>query len=120
MKRSWLSRKTPLARKTPINPVNRERKKRRADEGEVYGPYHRAMAKLPCSLAGYPPHVCVGIVCGHHLTRVGNGGIDRANEVPVCVRAHRECHTRGDRWVEYRYGVDLRRLAERLAETIDP
>jgi hypothetical protein len=118
MKPTPLHRTSWLRRLVELRPRNPERQKRREKAGKVYGPYHRAMSGLPCILASHPLHECRGPVCGHHLRRVSAGGEDMGNEVPVCIRAHVECHTEGDRRVEERYGVDFHALAERLAEEL--
>lgn len=110
----WLDRRTPLAK------VNRKRRKRREAEGKVYGPYHKAMSTMDCILKGHPLHQCYGPICGHHLKRVANGGEDRGNEVPVCVRLHAELHFEGDGVVEAKYEVDLNALAARLAVELRP
>lgn len=100
-------KRTPIQRRTPLAPVNRERKAKRAEDGRVYGAYHRYVSTLPCIVAQRGGDGCSGRVEGHHVKSVGAGGEDECNEVPVCVRHHNQIHTRGPRTFEDRYGIDL-------------
>lgn len=106
----------PKLKRTPLNPVNRERKRRRREAGEVYGAFHRWLSTLPCILMDAPGHECLGTVTGHHVKSVGAGGKDWANEVPVCADAHAELHHAGRETFETRYGLDLSLIAAGLAE----
>lgn len=75
--------------------VNWKRRKKRQDEGLVYGPYHQWIATKPCILSGVREHKCIGDVVGHHIRSVGAGGQDYGNEIPVCALAHLSIETLG-------------------------
>jgi len=105
--------------------VNKERRKRRADAGLVYGPYHRWIKQQPCALAGHPRHRCGYYedrpgVEGHHLKHVGNGGQDRDNELPLCPVGHDHAHALGSisALCEH-YGRDFRTIAALYTEDYD-
>ena len=126
-----LTRRTPLkadpakarawqdASRAELPAVNKERRKRRADAGLVYGEHHRHVATLPCVLQGLPGHHCWGDVCGHHLKTVATGGEDRRNQVPVCTSAHAEFHARPLSEMCERYRRDFRSLACEITEDYD-
>jgi len=100
-----IHRHAELQRRTAIRAINRQRKARREATGEVYGPYHKSMASLPCAVLKIGE--CYGDVAGHHLKSVGAGGKDEANVVPLCWWHHREVHTTGPDAFEWRHGISL-------------
>lgn len=103
-----MERTSRLERSGPIPPVSRERKKKRADAGEVYGDFHRWCATRPCAIAKVPGSGCTGVVAGHHRKTVGAGGKDASNEVPLCTKHHTEVHTMGETRFEAKYhGIDM-------------
>lgn len=106
LQRSPMSR----GRKTRVKAVNRERKKRRQQEGEVYGPFHRWVSGKPCIVRS---ELCWGTVAGHHLKSVGSGGKDADGEVPLCSLHHAEIHQSTARF-EARHKVSVRDAANRL------
>lgn len=111
MKRTPLQARKALARRTALNPVNRERKQRRQDAGEVYGPYHIWLATLPCTVLNRD---CWGPVAGHHLKTVAAGGKDADGEICLCASHHLEVHTIGRLLFEARHHIDLDLAAARL------
>lgn len=82
---------------------------------EVYGPIFKACRHMPCILRSHPDHDCWGYVTGHHVKRVGAGGKDENNVVPVCVHLHNLVH--GQVWgtterdIVRDYDLDLQALA---------
>lgn len=109
-----LNRRVGLKRSRGLNPVNRERRKRRRVDGDTgvkhtYGSYHRWIQTRPCWIRHHPDHDCGGGGSGHHVRHVGNGGKDPANEVPLCEPAHQELHRIGKGTWEGRYDVSLQR-----------
>lgn len=101
-------KRTPLVRRTRINPVNRDRRAKRQAEGKVYGEYHRYVSEQPCILAFNPEgSQCFGDTVGHHVETVGHGGEDEGNEVSLCVQHHDEVHRLGIDTFQDRYGIDL-------------
>lgn len=107
-----MKRSGPPTRRTPLNPVNRKRKAKRATEDQVYGSFHRWVKTHPCAIAG--EHECIGPVDGHHLKSVGSGGVDAGNCVPLCRAAHTEIHTIGFERFNENYFNDLRLFAAHL------
>lgn len=105
-------KRTPLSRRTPLRKVNPERKKRRKDAGEVYGPYFGYVSKLPCMLIGNFHH-CRGLNTAHHLKSVGAGGHDEQNLVPICQGGHAELHMIGRERFQARHLVALSDEASR-------
>lgn len=109
-------KRTSLRRHTRVRPVNPERKRRRKEAGEVYGPYHRWVADesdAPCVLRKRGGHMC-GWWEGrtkmeaHHVATVGAGGKDAGNEVRCCPFAHTIIHDTPPSLLVERYdGVDL-------------
>lgn len=101
---SWLKSLTPLRK------VNPDRKKKRQEEGLVYGPYHRWVGKFhPCLVFNSD---CWGPISGHHVDPVGNGGQDLDNEVALCEFHHlHDLHHHGRPAFEqkhrHRYGGTL-------------
>lgn len=112
--RAWKKRGKPLKRGKPMRWKNAARAKKRAEKGEVYGPYWRWVNTLPCLLAGQQRQPCVGYVVGHHLKRVATGGKDAGNLVPLCVRHHRSVHAMGEVRFNDRWGLDVYRTAREL------
>ena len=96
--------------------------KGRATGDEVYGPLFEACKRLPCILGGHPDHQCWGPVTGHHVKRVGAGGVDWENVVPMCRHLHALCH--GQSWgtterdVERRFQIDLGHVATWITHQI--
>lgn len=136
MRKTPLKRRTPLRSKSPAKPasppkaqlkraplprVNRARKAKRKAEALVYGPYHEWVGTQPCLLKRNPLHICRGVTKGHHLIRVGNGGRDEGNEVPLCEIAHtrsmKSVHTMGPDSFEAYWNVDLEAEASALHAT---
>ena len=111
-----------LQRHAFMRAVNPERKAKRKEAGEVYGPYHRWVAddsEAPCVLYRRGGHLCEWVgdrrrMEGHHVKRVGSGGKDAGNEVRVCPLAHDTIEATAPSVLVRRYdGVDLE--AEALA-----
>ena len=71
-----------------LNPVNRERQKRRKEQGKVYGPKHDWHATQRCwaEIQGFGGE-CMGDVVGHHEPSVGAGGTDE-REITLCWNHH--------------------------------
>lgn len=85
------------------------------DRSETYGPIYQACRRLPCVLKDHPDHraACGGGGDAHHVKRVGAGGRDVWNVVPVCRRLHHSCHGLGgtERDVEQSFEISLAQLA---------
>ena len=115
MKRTALHRHAELQRRGYLRAVNPERKARRREAGEVYGPGYVWMTRQPCILRGHPDHRCAWAryrnLEAHHVKSVGAGGGDAENIVPVCHLAHDALHSRGPETFERRYYVSLTVLA---------
>ena len=109
MKRTPLRRNAALARKKPINPVNRERKKR--EYARCYGSKERVerIRALGCAVCGKAPSD------NAHVRSRGAGGTWR-DVVPLCPDHHSEQHRVGWDTFRARYPRDYEALAERLAE----
>lgn len=82
---------------------------------DVYGPYHRFTASLPCWVRRSSPlaHTCRRIdysrplVEGHHDRTVGAGGVDYDNEIPLCQQMHYAIHQLGKPLFEERFQVSV-------------
>lgn len=96
-----------MERTAELPKVNRERKKRRKETGQVYGSFYRWTKGRPCILAGHAGHDCRGAIDGHHVKSVGAGGKDAENITPMCRAAHAEVHSLGCLSFEAKFGVDL-------------
>lgn len=84
-----------------------------------YTAYHFWIRRKPCPARGHPLHECVGAVEGHHLKRVGNGGIDYRNEVPACVQLHTEFHSGESRTCEKYDLPPVQEVADELGDEWD-
>jgi hypothetical protein len=104
--------------------VNKARKKRRRDAGEVYGPYYVLVATMPTCVVrrGWGLHVCRYYEDrkpeAHHVKHVGAGGKDEANLVDVCNAGHDWIHDTPPSRVEAMLGFSLADEARRLAEEL--
>lgn len=120
LSRSEIRREAELRSRTPIKRRNAKRQAKRKAEGLVYGPYHAWIGTLPCTLASDPRHECRGKVEGHHLKRVGNGGVDAENEIPLCENGHTlsmlSVHVMGPQSFDRYWGVDSEAIAAALWE----
>jgi len=115
----WVRKgRKPWGRKIRIAPISKKRRAKRRAEERVYGPYHRWVNDKPCLLRGHPEHICMGAVKGHHIHRVGNGGEDAANEVPLCQMAHTlsmlSVHVLRESRFDQQWGTNVRRTAVQL------
>lgn len=114
-KYAWNS--TLPAPSSPLPKVNKERRARREAEGLVYSEHHHWIMRQPCELRDHPLHQCGTFperhpIEGHHLKHVGNGGEDRANEIPCCPVGHDFLHSLGSVSAACDfYGRDFRSLA---------
>jgi hypothetical protein len=133
MKRTPLERKTPLkpgkppARKKRVNPSNSARKRKMRKDPETgithtYGAYHRFIKRQRCEVETrgngnkcWRPDYQVrkGLWDGHHRKRVGSGGRDYGNELPLCRRHHRMIEQEGEAKFQRKTGVDPAAAAER-------
>lgn len=107
-----------LAGERPYNSipkVNRKRKAKRAEAGEVYGPGYVWMVGQPCEESGHPDHRCIYYpdrnLEAHHLKHVGSGGKDAFNLIPACHALHDEFHARPLSAMEAKYGKDYHACA---------
>ena len=113
-----------LSWNSTLRPRNPDTQKRRKEKDHVYGSYHQAVSRLPCLLADHEDHECEGTVSGHHVESVGRGGVDYANEVPLCDGAHtmhpKSIHRLGSTSRFYEeWGRDLVQEAVDLVPTIE-
>ena len=73
-----------------------------------------------CSVKGMNGHECKGRIEAHHVRMGTDGGMGIKPSdkwaVPLCVTAHKALHDQGQITVEARWGVDLKSIAEVLAE----
>jgi hypothetical protein len=83
----------------------RRRPKRRGPD--VYGLEWARISSMYCLVCGHRGGPA------HHVKRVGNGGKDLGNVVPLCVEHHQECHG-GEQTFEAKYDVDLKQIAKGL------
>jgi len=95
-------------KRTPIKRYGARRKKRDND-GLVYGWFHIWVRRFPCMIGVY----CQGDVVGHHVKSVGAGGQDLGNECPLCAAHHREIHDKGKTAFEFKYSVDMNKEARK-------
>ena len=100
-------------KRTPLKSYGARRRKR-DKEGLVYGDYHLKVRRFPCMIGVG----CTGDVVGHHVKAVGAGGLDMANEVPLCWWHHGEVHDWGRPRFERKYGVSLEQAAKEYAQSI--
>lgn len=97
-------KRTALARRTPLRPVN---SKRRAKlRAEQFGPLARWLVGMPCCVPGClrysgPPH---------HVKTRGAGGAER-DQVPICQEHHEDIHSLGKTSFERLYELNLTELA---------
>lgn len=121
-----MKRTGPPKRRSGVKPVNRKRKKRRRDAGEVYGPYYVLVANLPTCVGqrGWVLHRCVYYEHrkpeAHHVKTVGAGGKDRANLVDVCHAFHDHVHDTPRSQVEAELGFGLEDEARAVARRLIP
>ena len=109
MKRSRLSRKTPLR---PRNPKRRKKEFKR-----TYGSEERVrwIQSLPCVATGGSPCVNAHVPAADGLPSGMGRKEDAEWIVPLTWRAHQELHQYGLAWFEDHYGVDLTTEAQRIA-----
>lgn len=90
--------------------------------GQVYGWLYEACRTLPCILAERHGHICLGPVTPHHIKRVGAGGKDWENIVPMCMSLHGLCH--GQMWgvterdIERQFDLDLKAIAVEVTKKL--
>jgi hypothetical protein len=114
MKRSTLTRRTPLRRsRTPMkrsrpNPINRKRRAKLREE--QFGEHADFIRSLGCCVCGSKPTEAA------HVKSRGAGGTWR-DTVPMCRGCHSRQHAIGIESFEQKSGVDLRALARDLADT---
>lgn len=115
MRRTPIQRHTALQRNAFLRSVNPDRKARRKEAGEVYGPGYVWATGQPCALQGKTGHRCYYVPErgreAHHVRSVGAGGKDAGNVVALCSLHHDLVHSRGGAEVHRRYGVDLAAVA---------
>lgn len=112
---STIDRNTPLRsrsrmKRTPLNPVNRERKARRYERD--FGDYAATIRNLPCCVCGRVPRPPT-YSHPHHVRSRGAGG-DKRDLVPVCHREHLLIHLMGRESFEARYEISLASIAADL------
>lgn len=116
--RKRMDRGERIERRAEMPKSNAKRAEKRKAEGLVYGPYHQWIKTLPCTLASDPRHECKGKVEGHHLHRVGNGGVDAENEIPLCEGGHTlsmlSVHVMGPDSFDRYWGIDSKAIAAAL------
>ena len=138
MKRSPLIRRARLKsgaglrRRTRLNPVNRERRKKL--HARNFGERAVAVRAMHCLVAAtvgvqadgffYLPPMCLGGAQAAHAIARGMGGVkgDRRDLVPLCWIHHREAGERGTSeraTFEQRHGIDLQAEAKRIAKALD-
>lgn len=93
-----MKRRTPLRRRVPVKPVNRERRAERLET--AYGPQAKLCRELPCCACGRraPSEPA-------HVRSRGAGGKDRGNVLPLCRTHHGDQHTMG--WKRFAEERDL-------------
>jgi len=81
------------------------------------GPQAKRCRTLACCV----PRCRAYYVQAHHSETGGMGmkGPD-SSCVPVCIAHHTELHTGGHLTFQEKYGIDLKAIAERLAEGMKP
>lgn len=118
--RTALSRGKPLTRKGRVKPRNSKRKA--AAFARNFGDEADAVRAMPCRLSAMSPPLglgwsapgcCGDIVVAHVVSRGASGG--RFDIIPLCQRHHDEQHACGIETFSRRYGLDLRREADRVA-----
>jgi hypothetical protein len=92
-------------RRTPIKPINRER--RAARFARSFGPKAAWIADRPCLVCGLRPTEAA------HVKSRGAGGTS-ADLVPLCREHHREQHDTGIRTFAARHRLDLALIARNL------
>ena len=117
MKRSPLKRKTPLLRKSRVNPRNDERRRElhaiQFDGGICHDGFVR---DIPCAVAQKRGDAkCQGAIQAAHVTSRGAGG-RWYHTVPLCAGHHQEQGERGLALFEARYDFDLCAMAQRLTQ----
>ncbi len=108
-----LRREAPIARRTRLRPVNRERKLERYEA--AFGDRAELVRAMPCLLLGTE---CWGPIEAAHVRSRGAGGT-RRDLVPLCSKHHREQHDTGIKTFAARHGIDLHAAADRLARELD-
>lgn len=82
-------KRTQLKRKTPLRPVNPERRAKR--KAKQFGPQANLCRRLPCAACGR-----LGPSDPAHVISRGAGGGDRGNVIPLCKNdlktLHEGCH----------------------------
>ncbi|GMV07390.1 MAG: hypothetical protein AMXMBFR53_36650 [Gemmatimonadota bacterium] len=113
-----LERHAQLQRRTYLKAVNRERKARRREAGDVYGPGYVWATQQPCEERGHPLHRCGWSRDrrpeAHHLKTVGSGGKDANNLIFCCHALHDEFHARTLEDMERKYRKDYHAVARRI------
>lgn len=108
-------RRTPLSRG-----AGPKSKRRKASEFQrIYGGRDRVrwVKSLPCIAA---PHGCVGAIENAHTENGGMGRkADASSIVPACGLHHRALHILGAETFQFRYRVDLKAEAARVAARWD-
>lgn len=91
-------------------------------EPDTYGKIFEACRKMPCILKGVEGHTCYGYITGHHIKRVGAGGTDYCNTIPVCVRLHDLLHGKiwgiTERDICVKFNIDLYALAADITKRV--
>lgn len=99
-----------LLRRSPLKAVNKKRRAElRAIQFAKQAEYCRNAACCVCFTPG-PSHP-------HHVRSRGAGGLD-ADTVPLCPGHHAMVHAWGCKTFAAETGIDLRKLAERIAKEI--
>lgn len=114
LRRTALRPGKPLARRTKLRPVNRERRTELYER--QYGDRGEVIRAMPCLLLGQDG--CHGSIEAAHVRSRGAGGTAR-DLVPLCAAHHREQHDHGIKTFAARYGLDLRAIADALARRLD-
>lgn len=98
-------------KKTPVNPVNRKRRRRLFLEqyGESYGDWIRSMPCIGCGR--------LDEIQASHVQSKGAGG-KKDSLVPMCFDCHSE-YGRGRHTFERRHDIDLELEAYRLRKEYD-
>jgi hypothetical protein len=90
-------------KRSPIKP------KPKVQRDGIYGEFHEWISSQTCHLE-YSGD-CLNPVKGHHIHSVGAGGVDKENEIPLCVRHHAMIHAKGVKTFARRWALDLEAVA---------
>ena len=113
MKRTPLTRKTPMPRGKPLRRTQFRAKRSKRNES-VHGQQARLCETLPCAVCQCPPIPGHVDVVAHHVKTVGAGGKD-GDCAPLCPEHHQLVHHLPPSEWKARGLPDLREVADALA-----